>query len=41
MLEPAVQMRKQRFRESSTVCQMSPFKKGHEAGPGVRGVRMA
>lgn len=41
MVEVAGQMRKPRFRESSTVCQMTPSKKGHEAGPGVRGVRMA
>lgn len=41
MVEPAAQMRKPRFRESSAVCQMTPSKKGREAGPGVRGVRMA
>lgn len=41
MVELAGQMRKLRFRESSTVCQMTPSKKGHKAGPGVRGVRMA
>lgn len=40
MVELVGQMRKPRFRESSTICQMTPSNKGHEAGPRVRGVRM-
>ena len=41
MVELVRQMRKPRFRERSMIRQMTPSKKGHEAGPHVRGVRMA